>query len=214
MASLLARAAAAVSGGRLEGGLVRVEGLTLRPGRALLLSLAETAAGLGLLAASARASFTLPGIPVPFTLQTLALTLIITLLGPRAWRVVAAYIAAGLLGAPVFAMGGGPGYIASPSFGYILGFLLAATVAGRLSRPSTRRGLLRGALLVLPLVYLPGALWLAAWLAAVKGLAAAEALRAALWSGVLVFIPWDILKAAVAAQASHQLLKHIYKAQQ
>ncbi|KSW12602.1 hypothetical protein CF15_07785 [Pyrodictium occultum] len=214
MGERASRIAALLAGGSVEQGMVRLEGLLLSPGRAALVSLAEAAVGVGLLAVSARASLRLLGLPVPFTLQTFALTLLVVLLGPRAWRAVAAYLAAGLAGAPVFALGGGPGYLASPSFGYLLGFLLAALVAGRLSRPYSRRALLRGALLVLPLVYLPGALWLSGWLAAAGGMAWRGAVAEALWAGVLVFLPWDVLKAVAAAEASYHLLRLLYRAGQ
>jgi biotin transport system substrate-specific component len=46
------------------------------------------------------------------------------LLGKRAWRAVLAYLICGLAGLPVFALGGGPWYVFSPTFGYLMGFLL------------------------------------------------------------------------------------------
>lgn len=43
------------------------------------------------------------------------------------------YAAAGLLGAPIFTLGGGPMYIFNPSFGYIIGFIAAASIIGKFS---------------------------------------------------------------------------------
>ncbi|MDE5937526.1 MAG: biotin transporter BioY, partial [Lachnospiraceae bacterium] len=45
---------------------------------------------------------------------------------------VGVYILLGLVGLPIFAEGGGFWYILKPSFGYLLGFMLAAYVTGRM----------------------------------------------------------------------------------
>ena len=49
---------------------------------------------------------------------------------------VGTYIFMGLIGIPVFAMGGGPAYILQPTFGYLLGFVLQAYFCGKFSRGS------------------------------------------------------------------------------
>lgn len=77
---------------------------------------------------------------VPFTLQFLFTMLAGLLLGGnRGALAVCIYIALGLVGLPVFAQGGGVGYIFQPSFGYIIGFAVGAyvtgTIAGRSNRP-------------------------------------------------------------------------------
>ena len=82
-------------------------------------------------------------IPVPvvefITLQTLFVNLAGLILGKKYGAVsVAVYIAAGLAGAPVFAAGGGPGYIVRPTFGYILGFLAGAFIAGLIREKSKK----------------------------------------------------------------------------
>ncbi len=70
---------------------------------------------------------------VPFTLQFLFTMLAGLLLGGRLGALcVTAYMILGLLGLPVFASGGGFWYILNPSFGYILGFILASYVTGKL----------------------------------------------------------------------------------
>ena len=56
------------------------------------------------------------------------------MLGP--WRGAASqavYLTAGLVGLPVFAGGGGPHSLLKPSFGYLLGFVAGAWLAGRLA---------------------------------------------------------------------------------
>ena len=70
---------------------------------------------------------------VPFTLQFLFTMLAGLLLGGRRGAMsVGVYILLGLIGLPVFAEGGGFWYILQPSFGYLLGFMLAAYVTGRM----------------------------------------------------------------------------------
>ncbi|SLF08365.1 BioY protein [Mycobacteroides abscessus subsp. bolletii] len=87
----------------------------------------------------------LPAVPVgpaavPITLQTLAIyTTALILGGKRAAFAVILYLVAGLLGLPIFARGGaGFGTIASPSFGYLLGFVPGAFIAGYLSHLALR----------------------------------------------------------------------------
>lgn len=75
--------------------------------------------------------------PVPVTLQTLFVVLAGALLGP-VWGPVSQvlYVGAGVLGLPVFAQGAaGPGVLAGPTGGYLVGFVAGAWVAGLLTRP-------------------------------------------------------------------------------
>ncbi|MCQ4671557.1 biotin transporter BioY [Lactonifactor longoviformis] len=74
-------------------------------------------------------------VPVPgmdyFTLQFLFVLMAGMVLGSRLGAVsVGVYVLLGLLGLPVFAAGGGFGYIFRPSFGYLIGFIAAAFAAG------------------------------------------------------------------------------------
>lgn len=97
---------------------------------------------------------------VPFTLQLLFTMLAGLLLGSRLGAAsVCVYIAMGLAGLPVFAEGGGPAYLLKPSFGYIIGFALAAYVTGaiaeRVPAPGLRR-LLAANFAGLGIVYLVG----------------------------------------------------------
>ena len=70
---------------------------------------------------------------VTFTLQSLACLLAGILLGPRrALLSQVIYIFLGLIGLPVFAKGGGLWYVLEPTFGFILGMLLASGLVGYL----------------------------------------------------------------------------------
>lgn len=78
-------------------------------------------------------------IPLPlytmhFTLQWLFVLLAGFILGKKLGTIsVVTYIAIGLLGVPVFAAGGGMGYVLRPGFGFLLGFVLAAYLIGLLT---------------------------------------------------------------------------------
>lgn len=75
-------------------------------------------------------------IPLPntdyFTLQLFFVILSGMIMGSKKGFIsVGIYLLAGLLGFPVFAAGGGIGYILRPTFGYLLGFLFAAWASGK-----------------------------------------------------------------------------------
>lgn len=68
---------------------------------------------------------------VPFTLQFLFTMLAGLLLGSKLGALsVTIYMVLGLIGVPIFAEGGGVGYVLKPSFGYILGFILGSFITG------------------------------------------------------------------------------------
>jgi len=77
---------------------------------------------------------------VPLTLQTLFVILSAMLLKPKyAAMSSGLYVFLGLAGLPVFAKGGGLFYIFEPTFGYIIGFVLAAFIVSFLvSKAQTR----------------------------------------------------------------------------
>lgn len=80
----------------------------------------------------------IPFWPVPMTLHTMAVMAFALLLGPRmAVAIFAVYFAAGAAGLPVFAgspaRGLGLTYIAGPTGGYLVGYLLASGVTGWLA---------------------------------------------------------------------------------
>lgn len=74
---------------------------------------------------------------VPITLQYLFTMLAGLLLGSK-WGFisVSVYIILGLAGLPIFASGGGIGYIFQPSFGYIIGFAAGAFMTGKIAEKS------------------------------------------------------------------------------
>ncbi len=110
------------------------EGTQLAPATRASTSRRWIGIGLGVLAVaiSAQIAVPLPFTAVPFTLQPLAVLIVGGLLGARGGAAaLALYIALGLMGLPVFAMGGsGLARLLGPTGGYLLAFPLAAAVTG------------------------------------------------------------------------------------
>ena len=94
----------------------------------------HAAMGASTIALAAYCRLTLPGLPVPLTLQSVAVLALGIGLGPgRAVAAVTFYLALGALGTPIFAYGAGglAALYARPSAGYLWGFLPAAWLAGQ-----------------------------------------------------------------------------------
>jgi biotin transporter BioY len=102
---------------------------------------------------------------VPITLQTFAVLISGALLGSKRGALSQiTYLLMGLAGIPWFSRGGGMSYVFSPTFGYILGFVLAAFFVGFLCERGFDRKIETAILAMLVgniLIYLPGLLWLA-----------------------------------------------------
>ncbi|MFR9796231.1 biotin transporter BioY [Streptomyces sp. MS06] len=151
--------------------------------------------GAALTGLAAQLAVPVPGSPVPVTGQTFAALLVGTALGAgRGFLSLALYALAGIAGVPWFA--GGASGAAAPSFGYILGMLLASTVVGALARRGADRGVWRMAgtmLLGEALIYAVGVPYLA--------LATGMSATAAIAAGLTPFLLGDALKAALAMGA-------------
>jgi biotin transport system substrate-specific component len=152
----------------------------------------------------AQARFYLPWSPVPVTCQTLAVLLAGVLLG-RWWGGISLVIYAGLgmAGIPWFqGLNGGLAYMAGPTGGYIIGFILAALFLGYITDKYIRsRSFVSMLVLMLlanfVLIYVPGLLQLGLWLNLIKG--EPVTFSSLLTIGAVPFIAGDITKAVVAA---------------
>ena len=161
-------------------------------------------AGALLLALSSKVS--VPLLPVPMTLQPLAVLCIGAAYGTRLSVItVIAYLTCGICGLPVFAntppLPAGPLYLLGPTGGFLLSYIPAVVVMGLTAEARLDRKfltMLPCALLANAIILACGLLWLA-FLAHVgtssHGIGLAEA-----WSkGVAPFLFGNILKAALAA---------------
>jgi len=161
------------------------------PARSLGRELSWIAAGTLVTALSAQIS--VPWEPVPFTLQTLGVTLCGLTLGARkATASQLAYVAAGAAGAPVFAGGaGGPQHLFGPTGGYLVAFILAAGLLGWFTdRGWTRKTVPAtiGVVLANVVILSIGSAWLSAYVGVEKA-----------WVvGVLPFLIGAALKSVIA----------------
>lgn len=150
------------------------------------------AGGAGLVGLSAQVSVPLPFTPVPLTMQSFAVLLVGASLGwQRALPSMLLYLGIGAAGVPWFAEASSG--FGGPSFGYILGFVLAATVVGRLAEArADRNPISTVATMVLgsALIYTVGVPWLAASLDVGIGKALSQ--------GLVPFLVGDLIKAAAA----------------
>lgn len=135
----------------------------------------------------------LPFTPVPVTGQTFAVLLAGAAIGPlRGVLSMLLYSVAGLLGVPWFA-GGASGWTTA-SFGYIVGFILAAGLVGWLAQRGWTRTAIDTALAMVlgnVLIYAVGVTWLKVAIDAGWGEAVAM--------GMTPFLLGDALKIALAA---------------
>jgi biotin transport system substrate-specific component len=159
-------------------------------GNAVTRAIVLIVAGSLLLTLSAKVQ--VPFWPVPMTMQTFVVLLLGAAYGSTLGAAtVLAYLAQGAVGLPVFAKGGGLAYMMGPTGGYLLGFLVAAWLVGKLAE----RGLDRRVPTALA-VFLLGDLVIFAfgvsWLASLMGLEKAWA------AGVVPFLPAEALKIALA----------------
>lgn len=136
---------------------------TVAPRGGLLTAAAAAVLGSALLAVSAKVQ--VPFWPVPMTMQSMVVILLGMAYGSRlAAATVLLYLAEGLAGLPVFAgAGAGPAYMAGPTAGYLVGFVLAAGFTGWLAERGWDRTPVKAlAALALghALLFVPGVAWL------------------------------------------------------
>lgn len=152
---------------------------------------------VGSLLLTASAKISVPMWPVPMTMQTCAVLVIGMAFG---WRLAAGtvllYLAEGAVGLPVFTgtpeRGIGLLYMAGPTGGYLVGFLVAASVVGWLAERGFDRRLLSGvAALIIGdvLLFACGVAWLSALIGFDKAIAV----------GVMPFLLGEGLKIVLAA---------------
>lgn len=164
------------------------------------------------------AALTAVGAFIRFPLGTMSVTLQFmftamagVLLGAK-WGAVSqtVYVVLGLVGLPVFTMGGGIGYVMQPSFGFLLGLIPTAWVIGRLTEKENGHwrialaclaGLAVLYLIGLPYMYLIMKLYLH------KSITVWTAVKA----GMLVYLPGDAIKIVLTVLLYKPLRRAIRK---
>lgn len=155
-------------------------------------------AGTLLIAIGAKVSFSIPGTPVPVTGQTFGVLVAGGALGFR--RGIASallYVALGVIGLPLFALGQtGLAVILSALGGYLLGFVVAAALVGRLAELGWDRNLVGsiGAMLLGEVAIYAIAV---PWLAVATGLSLGDAVA----QGFTPLVLGDAIKLVLAAGA-------------
>jgi biotin transport system substrate-specific component len=159
----------------------------------LVRSVALVAGGAAFVGLTAQLAIPLPFTPVPLSLQTFSVLLTVAVLGStRGLLSMALYMLAGMAGVPWFAQHHSGWSFAT--FGYVVGFLAAAIVVGKLAERGGDRTPLRAVgLLVL------GNLAIYAFGVSGLMLYAQMSLSKALTLGVAPFLLGDAIKIALAA---------------
>jgi biotin transport system substrate-specific component len=145
---------------------------------------------------TARIAIPVPGSPVPITGQTFGVLLVGGALGFRRGLIaVALYVLLGVVGLPFFAEGkGGLTVIWGATGGYLVGFIVAGAVVGRLAELGWDRrigGALPMMLVGSAIIYAVGLLWLKV----VTGWSVEETIA----KGLTPFLLGDALKLVLAA---------------
>lgn len=153
-------------------------------------------AGAFLIFLTARVSVLIPGNPVPYTLQNVGILVAGGALGLRRGGLAALlYVALGVIGLPFFAEGrGGLSVILGARGGYLVGFIVAAALVGRLAELGWDRrigGAIGATLLGTIVIYAIGV----PWLGVAVGMGAGEAIA----MGLIPFLVADAVKLLAAA---------------
>ncbi|MCB2134932.1 MAG: biotin transporter BioY [Rhodobacteraceae bacterium] len=141
------------------------------------------------------AQVSIPMIPVPMTLQTLAILIVGLTFGARMGAMtLIAYLAEGAAGLPVFANGhAGLAYMAGPTAGFLAGFVLMAWIAGAATDRGAKSFLAMAgvALIASAAIYIPGLVW--------PALVMGKSVPDLLSGWMLPFLAGDAIKAVLAA---------------
>src|SRR5699024_4945934 len=147
---------------------------------------------------------------VPITLQTFFAVMAGLVLGSRIGAFsMFVYMMLGLVGAPVFAQfKGGMGMVLSPTFGFILSFILIAYVAGKMrERNSSLSSYIMAALVAMTINYIFGTNWMymayQLWFEA-----PAEFSYKIAWLWMMAPVPKDILLTIADGIFAYRLEKH------
>lgn len=153
--------------------------------------------------------------PVPFTMQVPFVLLTSLLLAP-VWGTISVviYIFLGLVGVPVFSSKGGAGitYVFKPSFGYILGFVIASIAIGLISKskgngPPSFKRMVFANFIGIVIIYAIGMLYM--YLIMKLYLNVEPTAKVIFVSGCLMFLPKEFVFVILTALLAVKLKPHI-----
>ena len=157
---------------------------------------------LGTLLLAISAKIKIPFYPVPMTMQTFVVLFLGIALGPKIGLLtVSLYLFEGIFGLPVFAgtpeKGIGLIYFTGPTMGYLIGFLVAAYIAGSFKYNKGTINTFLKLILYVSFIYILGIIWLGAligWEKPIFKLGAQPFLLAELFKLTLltILLPWII----------------------
>jgi len=153
-------------------------------------------------------SIVIPISPVPISFTNLAIYLTVILLGCKKGTIsYLVYLFIGFVGVPVFSnFTGGPGKLLGPTGGYLIGFIFMALIAGYFvdKFPGKLHMYAVGMVLGTLVTYAMGTAWLA--------YQANLSFQAALFAGVIPYIPGDLVKIVLATAVGSTVKKRVLKA--
>jgi len=150
--------------------------------------------------------------PVPITLQTFFVILSGLILGAKLGALSQiTYVVLGLVGLPIFSGGyGGLGAIVRPSFGFLIGYIVAAYVIGKLTeKDKSLSKIIYSVILGSFVIYIIGVPYF--YFIFTNYLGKSINFYSALKYACIPFIPGDIIKAVIAITLAKQLIPRLSK---
>ena len=149
---------------------------------------------------------------VPITLQSMFTILAGLLLGPKLGSLSQLiYVLLGLSGVRIFAgFSGGPQSVLKPSFGFLIGFIFAAYVVGKIAhegKSTDFKKILLATLAGTFVIYLFGLPYMYIILNSIMG--KAVSMSTAIKTGCLIFLPGDMLKAILSSLVASKVIKRV-----
>ena len=155
---------------------------------------------LGIILLSISSKVSIPFYPVPMTFQTFVVYFIAASMGMVGFYSTVSYVMLGLMGLPIFAAGGGLGYLMSPTFGFLYGMILASFFIAYLSKNLFNKKIIRLFLAIslgAAIIFVCGIIHLAGYIG----------LEKALTAGLYPFIYSEFLKITLAILVAYLLIK-------
>ena len=157
---------------------------------------------LGVILLTISSKISIPFYPVPMTLQTLVVFFIAASMGMIGFYSTFIYVVLGVLGLPLFANGGGIGYIFSPTFGFLYGMVISAFIIAYILKSEIKTGLIK-----LSATILAGAFVI--FLCGISHLSFFVGLEQAINLGLLPFLYSEFLKIVLAIAIIFGLIQRV-----